>query len=66
MTLIESGYFLINFTLLSTDRFSEVLSRQQILEFKTLHETFNPLHLYIPCCTSKSRNISVSPDLSIE
>ena len=32
----------INFTILSTDRFSEVMSRQQMLEFKTLHETFTP------------------------
>jgi hypothetical protein len=38
---------IINFTILSTDRFSEVMSSQQMLEFKTLHETFNPLHLYI-------------------
>ena len=53
----------MHFTILSTDRFSEVMSSQQMLEFKTLHETFNPLHLYIPCCTSKSRNTSVSPVL---
>ncbi len=46
-----------DFTIMSTDHFSEVMSRQQMLEFKTLHETFNPLHLYIPWCTS------VSPDL---
>jgi hypothetical protein len=39
--------FFIYFTILSTDRFSEVMSSQQMLEFKTLHETFNPLHLYI-------------------
>ena len=37
-----------DFTILSTDRFSEVMSSQQMLEFKTLHDTFNPpLHLYI-------------------
>ncbi len=49
----------INFTILSTDHFSEAMSIQQMLEFKTLPEIFNPLHLYIPCCTSKSGNTSV-------
>jgi len=43
----DAKSFGIHFTILSTDRFSEVMSSQQMLEFKTLHETFNPLHLYI-------------------
>jgi hypothetical protein len=30
------------FKILSTDRFSEAMSRQQMLEFKTQHETFTP------------------------
>ncbi len=44
---IQTAFFAlkINFTILFTDRFSEVMSSQQMLEFKTLHETFNPLHL---------------------
>jgi hypothetical protein len=44
-TLCFSNNGYIDFTILSTDRFSEVMSRQQMLEFKTLHETFNPIHL---------------------
>ena len=53
----------IYFTIVSIDRFSEVMSRQQMLEFKTLFEIFDPLHQYIPCCTSKTRNTSISQDL---
>jgi hypothetical protein len=51
---------IICFTILSTDRFSEVMSSQQMLEFKTLHETFNPLHMYIHYVVLQSLEIHQS------
>ncbi len=39
------SYVKVHFTILSTDRFSQALSKQQMLEFKTLHETSHPSHI---------------------
>jgi hypothetical protein len=65
MKVAKWGTAKIYFTILSTDRFSEVMSSQQMLEFKTLHETFNPLHLYMHYAVLQSLEIhqSASPVL---
>jgi hypothetical protein len=58
--VIENDISDINVTIVFTYCFSEGMSKQQILEFKTLHETSHPFHLHYFCCTSKPRNTSVS------